>query len=63
MNAAVDVAKAAGPAVPACGARVGPEAIPAQRGEAGTRSELTPATVWQGGIPAFQGGEEVKAVP
>ena len=36
INAAVNVAKAAGPAVTACGAQVRPGAIPAQRGEAGT---------------------------
>ena len=36
VNAAVNVAKAAGLAVSACGARVRPGAIPAQRGEAGT---------------------------
>jgi len=45
VNAAVNVAKAAGLAVSACGAQVRPEAIPAQRGETGTHSELTPATV------------------
>ena len=36
VNAAVNVAKAAGLAVTACGAQVRPGAIPAQRGEAGT---------------------------
>jgi putative transposase len=36
VNAAVNVARAAGLAVTACGARVRPGAIPAQRGEAGT---------------------------
>ena len=36
VNAAVNVARAAGLAVSACGAQVGPEVIPAQRGEAGT---------------------------
>jgi putative transposase len=36
INAAVNVAKAAGLAVTACGARVRPGAIPARRGEAGT---------------------------
>ena len=35
-NAAVNVAKAAGLAVSACGAQVRPGVIPAQRGEAGT---------------------------
>ncbi|MBO0809323.1 MAG: transposase [Actinobacteria bacterium] len=36
VNAAVNVAKAAGLAVTACGARVRPGPVPAQRGEAGT---------------------------
>jgi putative transposase len=36
INAAVNVAKAAGLAVTACGAQVRPETVPAQRGEAGT---------------------------
>jgi putative transposase len=36
INAAVNVARAAGLAVAACGAQVRPEAIPAQRSEAGT---------------------------
>ena len=36
INAAVNVAKAAGLAVTACRARVRPELVPAQRGEAGT---------------------------
>jgi putative transposase len=36
VNAAVNVARAAGLAVSACGAQVRPGAIPAQRGEAGT---------------------------
>ena len=36
INAAVNVARAAGLAVSACGAQVRPGAIPAQRGEAGT---------------------------
>jgi putative transposase len=36
INAAVNVAKAAGLAVTACGAQVRPESVPAQRSEAGT---------------------------
>ncbi len=36
INAAVNVARAAGLAVTACGAQVRPGVIPAQRGEAGT---------------------------
>jgi putative transposase len=39
VNAAVNIAKAAGLAVTACGAQVRPGAIPAQRGEAGTHPE------------------------
>jgi putative transposase len=39
INAAVNVAKAAGLAVTACGAQVRPEFVSAQRGEAGTRSK------------------------
>ncbi|GAB2867425.1 hypothetical protein GCM10022221_80290 [Actinocorallia aurea] len=45
VNAAVNVARAAGLAVSACGARVRPGVIPAQRGEAGTHSKLTPVRV------------------
>jgi transposase len=43
INAAVNVARAAGLAVAACGAQVRPGAIPAQRGEAGT----LPKSRWQ----------------
>ena len=39
VNAAVNVAKAAGLAVTACGAQVRPEPVPAPRGEAGTQSK------------------------
>ncbi|MTE19153.1 transposase [Streptomyces sp. TRM43335] len=39
VNAAVNVAKAAGLAVTACGAQVRPVPVPAQRGEAGTRRD------------------------
>ncbi|NLU67152.1 RNA-guided endonuclease TnpB family protein [Streptomyces sp. HNM0574] len=65
INAAVNVAKAAGLAVSACGAQVRPGPVPAQREEAGTRPELpapAPHPVWeQRGIPVLQGREEVKA--
>lgn len=44
VNAAVNVAKAAGLAVPACGARVGPGLVPAPRSEAGTHSTPQPST-------------------
>ncbi|MDA5284136.1 zinc ribbon domain-containing protein [Streptomyces sp. Isolate_45] len=48
INAAVNVAKAAGLAVSACRARVGPELLPAQREEAGTHRDGQPTV---GGIP------------
>jgi putative transposase len=65
INAAVDVAEAAGGAVSACGAQVRPVPVPAQRREAGTHPER-PAPehepVWeQMGFPALQGREEVNA--
>ncbi|MGQ4415907.1 RNA-guided endonuclease InsQ/TnpB family protein [Streptomyces sp. SAS_269] len=50
INAAVNVAKAAGQAVSARGAQVRPGPVPAQRGEAGTRPEPHPTTVRQTGI-------------
>ncbi|KQW09161.1 RNA-guided endonuclease TnpB family protein [Streptomyces sp. Root369] len=45
INAAVNVAKAAGLAVPACGAQVRPVLVPAQRGEAGTHRDGQPTVV------------------
>lgn len=45
VNAALNVAKAAGLAVTACGAQVRPGLVPAQRGEAGTHSKPAPARV------------------
>ncbi|WP_033333982.1 RNA-guided endonuclease InsQ/TnpB family protein [Streptomyces novaecaesareae] len=50
VNAAVNVAKAAGLAVSACGAQVRPERVPAQRGEAGTHSKGRRPTAAQAGI-------------
>ena len=50
INAAVNVAKAAGLAVTACGARVRPGAIPAQRGETGTHPKPRQTTAQQTGI-------------
>jgi putative transposase len=44
INAAVNVAKAAGLAVTACRARVRPESVPAQRVEAGTHPKSHPET-------------------
>ncbi|MFD8205615.1 RNA-guided endonuclease InsQ/TnpB family protein [Streptomyces sp. NPDC059695] len=50
INAAVNIAKAAGLAVSACGAQVGPGLVPAQRGEAGTHRDGQPTVV---GIPGL----------
>ncbi|MFE5407045.1 RNA-guided endonuclease InsQ/TnpB family protein [Streptomyces sp. NPDC056580] len=50
INAAVNVATAAGLAVSARGAQVRRGPVPAQRGEAGTRPEPHPTTVRQTGI-------------
>ncbi|MFB7955574.1 MULTISPECIES: RNA-guided endonuclease TnpB family protein [unclassified Streptomyces] len=50
INAAVNVAKAAGLAVSACRAQVRPVPVPAQRGEAGTHRDGQPTVV---GIPAL----------
>ncbi|WP_232795107.1 transposase [Kitasatospora sp. NRRL B-11411] len=58
VNAAVNVARAAGLAVPACGAQVGPVPVPAQRGEAGTHRDPQLRVV---GIPLLQSREEVNA--
>ncbi|MFJ9746552.1 RNA-guided endonuclease InsQ/TnpB family protein [Streptomyces chartreusis] len=49
INAAVNVAKAAGLAVSACGARVRPELVPAQRTETGTHRDGQPTVA---GIPS-----------
>ncbi|MGV9341597.1 RNA-guided endonuclease InsQ/TnpB family protein [Streptomyces sp. NPDC003688] len=62
INAAINVAKAAGLAVSACGARVRPGLVPAQRGETGTHSKQPAQPVWeQAGIPGLQAGEDVKS--
>ncbi|MBA9007185.1 putative transposase [Actinomadura cellulosilytica] len=51
VNAAINVAKAAGLAVTACGAQVRPGSVPAQRGEAGTHPKQ-PTPRWkQAGSP------------
>ncbi len=50
INAAVNVAKAAGLAVSARGAQVRPGLVPAQRDEAGTHPEPRPTTARQTGI-------------
>ncbi|MFB9575963.1 RNA-guided endonuclease TnpB family protein, partial [Streptomyces yanii] len=44
VNAAVNIAEAAGLAVSACGAQVSPGLVPAQRGEAGTHPTPQPST-------------------
>uniref|UniRef100_UPI0012FF0CC0 zinc ribbon domain-containing protein n=1 Tax=Kitasatospora sp. NRRL B-11411 TaxID=1463822 RepID=UPI0012FF0CC0 len=54
VNAAVNVAKAAGLAVSACGARVRRAPVPAPRGEAGTHPKRPTQPVWeQAGIPGL----------
>jgi putative transposase len=54
INAAVNIAKAAGLAVSACGAQVRPGLVPAPRGEAGTHPKRPTQPVWeQAGIPGL----------
>ncbi|MFC9270393.1 RNA-guided endonuclease InsQ/TnpB family protein [Streptomyces zhihengii] len=53
INAAINVAKAAGLAVTACGARVRPGLIPAQREETGTHPKVSRASGSQAGIAAL----------
>ncbi|MGA5810205.1 RNA-guided endonuclease TnpB family protein, partial [Streptomyces cellulosae] len=54
INAAVNVAKAAGLAVSACGAQVRPGLVPAPRSEAGTHPKRPTQPVWeQAGIPGL----------
>jgi putative transposase len=54
VNAAVNVAKAAGLAVPACGAQVRRAPVPAPRSEAGTHPKRPTRPVWeQAGIPGL----------
>jgi putative transposase len=60
INAAVNVAKAAGLAVTACRAQVRPESAPAQRSEVGTHPTSRRQTARQAGISTLlQGGVEV----
>jgi putative transposase len=59
INAAVNVAKAAGLAVSACGAQVRPGEIRAPRDEAGTHPKSRPVVARQAGIPGLQAGVEV----
>jgi putative transposase len=54
INAAVNVAKAAGLAAPACGAQVRPGLVPAPRSEAGTLPKRPMRLAWeQAGIPGL----------
>ncbi|MEU7968126.1 RNA-guided endonuclease TnpB family protein [Streptomyces sp. NPDC049097] len=63
-NAAVNVAKAAGLAVSACGARVRRAPVPAPRSEAGTHPKRPTRLVWeQAGIPGIQAREDVNSAP
>lgn len=55
VNAAVNVAKAAGLAVSACGAQVRPGLVPAQRDEAGTRRDPQARVV---GVPDIYSGRK-----
>jgi putative transposase len=61
VNAAVNVAVAAGLAVTACGAQVRPGPALAPRSETGTHPKPRREAAWQAGISAPQGGEEVNA--
>ncbi|WP_081973959.1 RNA-guided endonuclease InsQ/TnpB family protein [Kitasatospora phosalacinea] len=60
VNAAVNVAKAAGLAVSACGAQVRRAPVPAQRGEAGTHPKRSSVRWEQAGTSGRQTGEDVK---
>ncbi|WP_405188646.1 RNA-guided endonuclease InsQ/TnpB family protein [Streptomyces anulatus] len=60
INAAINVAKAAGLAVSACRAQIRPILVPAQRVEAGTRRDGQPTVV---GIPGLQAGERKSSQP
>jgi putative transposase len=59
INAAINVAKAAGLAVSACGAQARPGRALAQRGEAGTPRTSRSTAACQAGISALQSGVEV----
>ncbi|WP_344052142.1 RNA-guided endonuclease TnpB family protein [Streptomyces thermoalcalitolerans] len=61
INAAVNVARAAGLAVTACGAQVRRALLPAQRREAGTHPKPSPIRWEQAGIPGLQAGEDVNS--
>jgi putative transposase len=59
VNAAVNVARAAGLAVTACRAQVRPDLVPAQRGEAGTHPKSHRDRRDRRESPPHRGGEEV----
>ncbi|WP_435610238.1 RNA-guided endonuclease InsQ/TnpB family protein [Streptomyces sp. C10-9-1] len=60
INAAVNIAKAAGLAVSACGAQVRRAPVPAPRSEAGTHPKRPTQRTWeQAGIPGLQAREDV----
>ncbi len=63
VNAAVNLAKAAGLAVTARGAQVGPGLVPAPRGETGTHPTPQPSTARWAGIAVLQGGEDANHSP
>ncbi len=63
VNAACNIAKAAGLAVSACGARVRPGLLPAPRRETGTHPDAAPSPRSVEGSPAFRPVEEVNAWP
>ncbi|MFD4394524.1 RNA-guided endonuclease InsQ/TnpB family protein [Kitasatospora sp. NPDC058478] len=56
VNAARNIAKAAGLAVSACGAQIGPGLVPAPRGEAGTYPDAACSTRSVEGITGLQAG-------
>jgi putative transposase len=63
INAAVNIAKAAGLAVTARGAQVRPGLAPAQRVEAGTHPKPRPKIARQAGTAVIQAGEDVNSTP
>jgi putative transposase len=65
VNAAVNVAKAAGLAVTACGAQIRPKAVPALRGEAGTHPKSPRGNrVTDGNLrPSGRGGSQSRHKP
>ena len=62
VNAAVNVARAAGLAVTACRAQIRPEPVPAQRGEAGTHPTSRRNTARQAGnsVPQERSGSQCR---